>query len=129
MKLIGGREIFFSETFILPEGESAAFDASARGYPLRIEVKAEKAPSGARAQATTSVTAASPQELQAGAGPLVTIQLDNWNSTIPAMFLKPVRFGQLPDGTTLGYNLAVTAVSGPTTARIISLQMYVGGNY
>ena len=36
---------------------------------------------------------------------------------------------QLPDGTSLGYTLSVTAISGPPTARIISLQVYVGGNY
>jgi hypothetical protein len=129
MKLIGGREVFFSETFILPEGESASFDTSARGFPLRIEVTAEKVPGGVRAQATTNVIPPSAQEQKAGAGPLVKIQLENWYTTIPAIFLKPLRFGQLPDGTSLGYNLAVTAISGSTTARIVMLQMYVGGTY
>jgi hypothetical protein len=129
MKLIGSREVFFSETFILPEGESASFTTSARGFPLRIEVTAEKVDGSARAQATTNVVPASAQELQAGAGPLVKIRLENWNSTIPAIFLKPLRFGQLPDGTSLAYNLAVTTISGPPTARIIMLQMYAGGTY
>lgn len=129
MKLIGGRELFFSETFILPEGESAKFDAAARGFPLRIEVTAEKVPGGLRAQATTNVVPATDQEQQAGIGPLLAIRLENWNSSLPAIFLKPVRFGQLPDGTSLGYTLSVTAISGPPTARIISLQVYVGGNY
>jgi|GEM_PF-6044670 len=129
MKLIGGRELFFSETFILPEGESASFDASAKGCPLRVGVTAEKVPGALRAQATTNVIPASDKDLQAGAGPLLAIRLENWNSSLPAIFLKPVRFGQLPDGTSLGYSLSVTAISGPTTARIISLQLYVGGNY
>lgn len=71
MKLIGGREVFFSETFILPEGESASFDASAKGCPLRVEVTAEKVPGGLRAQATTNVIPASGKDLQAGAGPLL----------------------------------------------------------
>jgi hypothetical protein len=129
MKLIGGREVFLSETFILPDGESASFSTSVRGFPLRIEVTAEKVAGNARAQATTNVIPASAQELQAGVGPLVTIRLENWYSTIPAIFLKPLRFGQLPDGSSLGYNLSVTAISGPPTARIIFLQMYVGGSY
>jgi len=129
MKLIGGREVFLSEIFILPEGESALFDASARGFPLRIEVKAEKLEGGIRAQATTSVIPAASQDQKSGACPLVTIRLENWNSTIPAIFLKPVRFGQLPDGTSLGYNVAVTTIAGSTTARLISLQVYVGGSY
>ncbi|HMD59852.1 MAG TPA: hypothetical protein VKG78_00380 [Opitutaceae bacterium] len=129
MNLIGGREVFFSETFILPEGETASFNASARGSPLRIEVTAEKAVGGSRAQAITNLVPPSAEELQAGSGPLVKIRLENWSSAIPAIFLKPLQFGQLPDGTSLGYNLAVTAISGSTTAWIVLLQMYAGGTY
>jgi hypothetical protein len=128
-KLIGGREIFFSETFILPDGETATFDSAARTFPLRIEVTALRVDGGLPSQAHVTVTPASVAVLQAGGGPVVTVRLENWDSTIPTLFLRPVRFGSLPDGTPVGYNVAVTAISGATTARLIFLQMYVGGTY
>src|SRR5580658_11120454 len=110
MKSIGGREIFFSETFILPEGESALFDSAPRGFPLAIEVNATTVAGGAAAQAHIAIIPATLQMLQAGAGPKVVIRLENWESTIPALFLKPVKFGQLADGTALSYNIAVTSI-------------------
>jgi hypothetical protein len=126
---IGGRQIFFSETFILPEGETARFNTDVNGSPLSIEVTAFKSEGSAQNIAHVNIVPATVQMLQAGAGPLVVMKLENWYSTIPSIFLRPVKFGQLPNGVPVGYNLAVTAITGPSTTRIILLQMYAGGSY
>jgi hypothetical protein len=127
MASIGSREIFFSTTFILPEGEEAVFDTEVRNSRLRIIVIAETVEGSPSAQAASTVA---PGTILQGIGPVLTIRLVNWDSAIPSIFLKPQKFGQLGDGTPLGYNLSVTAVKGPSnTTRQIFLQFYVGGVY
>jgi hypothetical protein len=120
MVKIGDKEVFYSATVILPDGDLVTFDAPVKGVNLRVIVEALNDIVNTATRSEHSI------EPTAFLSPTLRIKIFNWSSSLVQTFAKPLQAGALNDGTPIGYNIAVFWAGGP---RVIVLQLLIGGSY
>ncbi|HEX4122165.1 MAG TPA: hypothetical protein VH619_16225 [Verrucomicrobiae bacterium] len=114
MTTVGDREVLFTQSFMIPGGEQAAFDVIKAG--VKVILRFAENPIDPNKPATSSTFADN----------VLTITLTDFRNQQGTAFKNPRKLGNLGDGRPFGFNV-VHHLFG--TLNFVTVQFYAGGDY